>query len=158
MSNLKGWKLKNGTALSILRFLTEYDTDECILWPYATKGKYSGVGGDYGHRVVCEWLHGPGEGREVRHGRVDGTPCLSTLCINPRHVQWGDRSGQVADQKRHGTNPAGERNPMAKLTPYAVLWMRSHYQAGNRTYKEIGEMFGVSTMTAFRAIKGESWN
>jgi ribosomal protein S25 len=56
---------------------------------------------------------------------------------------------------RSGAKP-GEQNPMAKLTKELVLKMRD--EPRTLSYKKIGQKYGVSTMTAFRAITGVCWN
>jgi DNA invertase Pin-like site-specific DNA recombinase len=56
-----------------------------------------------------------------------------------------------ADQ---GVKIAG--NPMARLTRASVNQMRE-LRASGRTFKSIAKQFGVSAMTAHRAITGGSW-
>jgi hypothetical protein len=63
-----------------------------------------------------------------------------------------------ADKKIHGTTATGEKNPQAKLDRRSVEQMRAMYATGAWTYKRLASEFGVSTMTALRAVKGESWN
>lgn len=105
----------------------------------------------YVHRLVAAHVHGEGgDGQEVRH--LDGDR------FNNRHdnLAWGTRAENHADKRRHGTSPQGERNPMARLTRAAVAEMR-HARTTGETYRAIGERFGVSTMTAYRAVKEQSW-
>jgi predicted transcriptional regulator len=58
---------------------------------------------------------------------------------------------------RHGKTAKGERNPMAVLNVSIVADMRKVRADTGLYYKDIAERFGVSTMTAFRAITGRSW-
>lgn len=107
----------------------------------------------YLHRLVLEAFVGtaPG-GMEARH--LDGNRFNNTVS----NLAWGTRKENHADKRRHGTTAKGERNPQAKLTPEAVEQMRSMYASGGWTYKRLAAHFGVSTMTALRAVKGESWS
>lgn len=88
------------------------ETDDCILWPFAVR-KSSGYGAyDEGqeaskknydvHRYVCEKAHGPApENYETRH------LCSRKLCINPRHVLWGNHLMNMTDAKSHGALRGG---------------------------------------------------
>lgn len=132
-----------------------------VLRPSRT-GKYPSVGirrtdgrtrTHYVHRLVLEAFYGPpGAGQEARH--LDGDPTNNTLA----NLAWGTRHENHADKRVHGTSAAGERNPMAKLSRADVARMRATYAAGGWTYRRLGAEFGVSTMTALRAVKGESWS
>ena len=106
---------------------------------------------EYIHRLVCKAFHGESKGREVRH--LDG----SITNNSANNLAWGTKQENDADKFRHGTNPKGERNPQSKLTWNKVSEMRQFWQDGNETYGQIAARFGVSTMTAWRAIKRESW-
>jgi hypothetical protein len=75
-------------------------TDECIVWPFATTGH---GGNQYGivkydqidlatHRLVCMFQHGVSEDGWALHS------CHNSLCINPRHLYWGDRSQNMRDR------------------------------------------------------------
>lgn len=107
----------------------------------------------YIHRLVLESTYGPApEGMEARH--LDGNRDHNDL----GNLAWGTRKENHADKIRHGTTARGVRNPQARLTPTKVLAMREMYATGRHTYAELGAAFGVSTMTALRAIKKESWS
>jgi hypothetical protein len=88
------------------------ELDACILWPFARR-KSSGYGAydicEGGkktsldiHRHVCRLAHGePAPGEQAAHR------CGNKLCINPRHLYWGDALANMADAKRHGTLRGG---------------------------------------------------
>lgn len=106
----------------------------------------------YIHRLVLEAFFGEAPaGEEARH--MDGDRFNNRV----ENLQWGTRKENHADKIRHGTSARGERNPQAKLTRGSVERMRALYAAGGWTYKTLGAEFGVSTMTALRAVKGEAW-
>ena len=106
----------------------------------------------YLHRLICEAYYGPcPEGMECRH--LDGdrsNNMASNLC-------WGTKSENAADKEKHRTNPSGERNAMSKLTEATVREMRSYRAKTGESYAKIGDLFGVSTMTAYRAIVKKLW-
>lgn len=109
---------------------------------------------EYIHRLICAAFHGPqpSQDHEVRHLNGDH---LDNRAAN---LAWGTKHENEADRKRHGTTAVGERNPQAKLTLRAVEEMRACREGEAISYAKIAERFGVSTMTAYRAITGESWN
>lgn len=115
-------------------------------------------GGRYGriyiHRAVCQLFNGPAPepGMCVRH--------LDTNLHNNRssNLAWGTALDNAEDSKRAGKSPKGERNPMAKLTEALVSELRSSRKERGLTFKQLAQDFGVSTMTAYRAAMGQSWN
>lgn len=121
------------------------------------RGNYVSVtcclNGPYLHHVICEIFHGPRPTprHQVRH--LDGN-IHNNSAFN---LAWGTAIENAADKKRHGTDSAGERNGMAKLSRQAVDAMRQRYAESRLSFKRLGAEFGVSTMTAFRAVRGQSW-
>jgi hypothetical protein len=120
------------------------------------RGKYLAIGsvpqGPYVHQVMCETFHGPRPaGCEVRH--LDGNQSNNAA----DNLAWGSRKQNHADKRTHGTDNGGERNVNAKLTPRAVDEMRDLRAALGLSYRVIGQRFGVSTMTAYRAVSRQSW-
>lgn len=106
----------------------------------------------YLHRLVAEAWHGPcPEGHECRH--LNGDKFDNRF----GNLAWGTHSENAADTVRHGRSAAGARNPNAKLTPEQVQAMRRHRDLTGEPYAKIARRFGVSTMTAYRAIKEQSW-
>jgi len=117
--------------------------------PTGTK-KYKRV---YIHRAVCELFNGEpqGDGQQCRHLDGDLTNNSSG------NLAWGTAKDNAIDMARHGKTAKGERNPMAVLNVSIVADMRKVRADTGLYYKDIAERFGVSTMTAFRAITGRSW-
>lgn len=106
----------------------------------------------YLHRLICEAFHGPcPKGMECRH--LDGDKTNNAAS----NLAWGTKRQNENDRKTHGTIAAGERNPMAKLTRQKVSQMRKYRADTGESYRLIGLKFGVSAMTAFRAVAGQSW-
>lgn len=110
------------------------------------------AGREYIHRVVCELFNGaPEEGMQCRHLDGDKTNNkASNLC-------WGTAIENASDKVLHGTSGIGEKNPMAVLTRSKVDEMKAIRRESKAPYYKIAEQFGVSTMTAFRAVTGRAW-
>lgn len=107
---------------------------------------------EYLHRAVCEVFNGPSNGMaHCRHLDGDVANCAA------ENLAWGTPTENMADMKRHGRTAKGKRNPMAKLSPEKVADMRQIRLNTGAQYHAIAKQFGVSTMTAFRAITGEAW-
>lgn len=102
------------------------------------------------HRLVCETFHGIRSGLLVRH--LDGDRMNNRLS----NLAWGTGAENAADKVLHGTANHGEQNPQAKLTYEIVAKMRRD-RAEGKTFKAISQAYGVSPMTAHRAITGGSW-
>lgn len=106
----------------------------------------------YIHRLICEAFNGPcGAGMECRH--LDGNKKNNSF----DNLRWGVKAENERDKILHGTSPVGERNPMAKLTFFDVERMRDLRKSSGDSYAKIAKRFGVSTMTAFRAVTEKSW-
>lgn len=115
-----------------------------------SRGKYKRV---YIHRAICEIFNGPPkiENAQCRHldGNLENNSC--------ENLAWGSPQDNADDMKRHGKTAVGERNPMAILNMAQVLEMRKLREESGQSYKKIAKHYGVSTMTAFRAITGRAW-
>jgi hypothetical protein len=106
----------------------------------------------YIHEIVCSTFHGPRpSGQQVRH--LNGSRADNRAA----NLAWGTKAENEADKIAHGTTPKGERNPMARLNRGAVNRMRQIRAETGQSFAVIASSFGVSTMTAFRAITGENW-
>lgn len=75
--------------------------------------------------------------------------------MNPIHLSWKTRTGNVADAIVHGTWNHGETVHSAKLTEADVLEIRR--LAGTMLQREIGQMFGVGENTISRIIARKRW-
>lgn len=130
------------------------ETDECVLWEHhLTHDGYGRVYRDGRHRyvnlLVCEWCHGPNPG-----GMDAAHSCGVRNCVNPRHLSWKTRKGNMADQLLHGTRNVGERNPRAKLTWVQVDEIRAR-RAEPR--KALADEFGVTVAAIQHIQNGDSW-
>ena len=106
----------------------------------------------YLHRLICEAHNGPcPSGMECRH--LDGDKSNNAAS----NLAWGTRLENEQDKIAHGSIASGEANGMAKLTADQVRQMRSVRAETGDSYAKIAKSFGVSTMTAHRAINGKLW-
>lgn len=164
------WRLrKHGDPLGggtkkgdIPRFISEivlpHDSDECLFWPFGKSTQGYGqisINGkkNLANRYVCELAHGspPSPRHEAAHSCGNGRKG----CVNPKHLSWKTSKENKADKLLHGTHNRGERHNMAKLTEEQVRSILSI--RGEKTQKEIAEMYGVSEMTISRIYSGEAW-
>lgn len=106
----------------------------------------------YLHRLIAEAFLGPAEeGLVCRH--IDGDRRNNAA----DNLIWGTPSENSRDKRRHGTSPDGAHNPNARLTMDQVLRMRAMRAQTGKSYRLIAQQFGVTTMTAFRAVSAQSW-
>src|SRR5262245_27707446 len=122
------------------------DTDECILWPFATTRGYGHAWGGWVHARACEHAHGPAPpGTEACHA------CGNRACFNPRHLRWGTRQENVDDRARHGTTARGAK--LSKLSAEQVAEIR----ASDESNTVLAKRYGVNFTTITRIRKRERW-
>ena len=105
------------------------------------------------HRLVALTFVGsqPSSKHEVAHndGNVENN--------HFRNLRWDTRQQNIEDRRRHGTNPVGAKNPMAKLTAVQVSDIRERVLKGERVYALAPE-YGVSVATIYRIRNNEAWS
>jgi hypothetical protein len=103
------------------------------------------------HRVSWQLTYGPiPSGGEICH-RCDNPPC-----VRPDHLFLGDRAVNAADMAAKGR--AARIKPNAKLTVEQVRAMRERYAAGGISFSKLAAEFGVTAMTAHRAVTRQSFS
>lgn len=103
------------------------------------------------HRLVAFTFIGPAPSPDhlVAHG--DGTPTHNW----PDNLSWKTPKENTADRVLHGTDPAGERNPNARLTDLQVQLIRAHHNIGMTSKAVLSRLFGVSDAHLTRLIRGD---
>lgn len=104
------------------------------------------------HRLVATvFLPEPDPGNtEVAH--CDGNKKNNHVS----NLRWTDRKGNMADNIRHGTSPAGSRNAMAKLTEYGVANIRA-MSVGGMSRAAIAAHYNVSRATVDYILSRRTW-
>lgn len=74
--------------------------------------------------------------------------------LHPERMARGERNGSRLYPDRL---PRGEAQHLAKLTAERVIAMRAERTAG-ATYQQLGERYGVSPQTAWRACQRKTWH
>lgn len=132
--------------------------DECLIYPFWRRpdgyGQYEEQGRKVlAHRKVCELAHGEPHGAGLEAAHSCGKGHLG--CVNPRHLRWDSREGNMSDKVQHNTHARGERNWNARLTEADILEIRR--LALVMSYRQIGERFGIAKNTARLIAIGERW-
>ena len=142
----KGGGIARGSTQAFIDSAIQYDSDDCLLWPYSQNehgyGKTTVEGKTVrAHRVVCTIAHGnpPTAKHQAAHS------CGVKLCCNPAHLRWATRVENEADKLLHGTDQHGEKNHRVKLTARDVLEIRN--SIGNLSQGQLAEKYGVSRQT-----------
>jgi len=119
-------------------------------------GGYGMIERKKSHRVSWNLFNG-----EIPKGMNVLHKCDVRNCVNPDHLFLGTQKDNVLDmciKKRNKSNtPLGEKNHLSKLKGYQVFEMREIYARGGISYKKLAEKYGISAMTAFRAVTKQSW-
>lgn len=104
-------------------------------------------------RLVAMAFHGdpPTPRHEAAHW--NGVKADNT----PKNIRWATQEENMDDRFRHKTNPAGIRNPKARLTEEDVNLIRSHLMFGERK-ATLGRMFGVSGENVGDISTGKRWS
>ncbi len=107
------------------------------------------------HRVVYELAMGKALWPEL----FACHRCDVPFCINPAHIFPGTIQDNHADMIAKGRNEAtvGANHWNAKLDEAAVWDMRLRYIKGEATQKALANEYGVTGLTANKAIHCKSW-
>ncbi len=103
------------------------------------------------HRaVLMAWDRLPNLEEETRHlNDIPYDNRLENLC-------WGTREENVADKRRNGGLPIGERSGSHVLTEDQVLEIREKF-SGDMSSTDLSEEYGVSKNTILEIAKGNTW-
>lgn len=110
------------------------------------------------HRLVaCMFVVKPEGKTEVNH--IDGNKTNNDF----RNLEWVTSAENTAHAHRTGLIPkriymqGGEKNPSAKLTKEKVEEIRRMHSKGEKTTKELSELFEVHYVTIQRIVTKKSW-
>ena len=112
------------------------------------------------HRFVAYCKFGPAvfANECVRHANDTPTDNRWANLLLGTHKQ--NAQDMPPEKRRQRSSGAGERivELNRKLSPDSVRQMRQMRESNNTPYKKLAAMFGVTTMTAHRAVNKQSWS
>jgi len=137
----------------------EFDTEECIIWPFAQTTQGYGLVIINGvrclaHRVACAIVHG--EPLEPTMDAAHG-PCHNRLCFNPKHISWETRQENILDRYRDNIMLYGEAVKISKLTEEQVIEARKLYYEDKISQVSLAAKYQVGRTTIREAIHGKTW-
>ena len=135
--------LKSG---KLLRGFKKDKTSHLWIRLAGPKAKHFGVH----HLVLLAFVGPPPKGMESRH-YPDRDPANNRL----ENLSWATRATNVRDRKEHGTDNAGERHGMSKLTWNKVAMIRE--TGRSRSQQSIAEEFGVTRGLVGLILSGKIW-
>lgn len=152
-------RARNGEPLEWLLWALTQETDECLLWPFATMDNGYGVsdnrdstGSRLVHRFICDKTKGVcPPNHEAAHS------CRTQRCCNKRHLSWKLHPANEHDKIGHGTRLYGVKNHKAKLNETDVLFIKSELSKG-RSGRSLAQLFNVDPMTISFIKNGKNWN
>ncbi len=104
------------------------------------------------HLLVIRAFRGEApEGMQCAHG--DGDRSNARLS----NLRWTTAVENLSDRVKHGTHPAGSKNPRAKLTARKVANIRAAHAAGKRP-KELAKRYRVHPNTIWHITSKRQWN
>jgi len=142
------------------RFWSKVDkkgANDC--WPW-TAGTFGGRYGAFqidgrpvtAHRMAYSLSNG-----EVPDDKVVCHSCDNPLCCNPAHLFLGTHADNMEDKtekSRQYRPPTGEKNQNAVLFDLDRINIKTQYQSGRFSQRQLAEMYGVSLGTINRTVKG----
>ena len=123
-----------GRTEEAIKFAANFKSDACLIWPYAKSQSGYGRGWLDGrrvtaHRAVLSLASGV-DYDDQRDACHNPTTCNNPSCVNPAHLRWADKSENMFDKAKAGTNPTGERSNNAKLKDEDAVSIRAAYERG----------------------------
>lgn len=145
-----------------LRDHANYDSDECLKWPFGgiRKNKLN-YGSAYlnkasmpASRAMCIVAHGEPPADRLYHAAHScGNGHLG--CVNPRHLRWATPKENAEDTKAHGRHLEGTKAYGVKLNEANVREIRS--LEDQFTHSALGRKFGVSRKCISKVLARATW-
>jgi predicted XRE-type DNA-binding protein len=163
MSGKKNPRTRTPEHIAALFWAKVYKMDNgCWEWQAHINASGYGV---FGSGVVGTWLAHRFAWSLERGAIPEEICCLhrcdNARCVNPNHLFLGTRLDNNQDRavKGRGRNgiQVGENNNYAKLTEQSVREMRSLYEQGHLSQREIGLCFSVTQPTVSRIVRRLGW-
>lgn len=133
------------------------DDDECWVWQATTTRGYGRFSIEAtprpAHRVAYRLeVEEPGDDLVLHH-------CDNRACVNPNHLYLGDQEDNMEDMFERGRNNhvSEEEHPQSKLTRKAVSHIKWDLEETDKTHRELGERYDVSSTTIGEISRGATW-
>jgi hypothetical protein len=107
------------------------------------------------HRVAYELANGPiPEGLNVLHNCPGGD---NPACVNPEHLFLGTLGDNNTDRDTKGRSAKGTDLPNAKLNETRVRAIRTRYEAGGITQRQLAEEHRVHEAVICNVVNRKTW-
>jgi len=83
--------------------------------------------------------------------------CDNPPCINPAHLFLGTTADNAADKVAKGRQLRGESLAWSRLTEERVREIRERHKAGDVTFRQLAELYGISFNAIRCAIRRHTW-
>jgi len=149
---------RRNEAREFLEQAVRSNTDECILWPYATNPSgypLINIPGEssLAHRVVLKRVKGPAPGGKP-YACHEPLICNNPGCINHKHLDWKSQQSNCDDQVKAKTKTQiGASHSQAKLTEADVVAIRND----KRWPRFVAKDYSVSSQTIIDIRNRRSW-
>ena len=150
--------IRRGAPMQWLLAHVNYSGGECLLWPFQRNNSGYATISQMGKkrsaaRIMCNMAYGSPRSASDDTAHSCGKGHLG--CINPRHLSWKTRAGNMQDAIDHGTSAKGTKNPQSSLNEDDVRAIRA--LKGRLMYKEIAPIFGITPSAVGLIMRGERW-
>ena len=148
-------------SISLPYFLSaikSHNSDECLIWPFATDGGGYGMLSFEGrlvkvHRLAFKIAHGHWPTPKGCHS------CDTPPCFNFRHIFEGTQTQNLQDASNKGRTTRGEECHSSKLSPHLVLQIRAEYIRADRQCGcgGLARKYNVCVATIRDIVKRKIW-
>ncbi len=136
--------------------IPSWDSDLCLLWPYANIKGYAAIRIDGKTEYVCRLIC-PGSPTPEKPNVLHSCGRGAEGCVNIRHLRYGSQQDNCDDREVHGTVNRGTRNGRHILTPEEVKEVRRLLASG-MLQREVADVFGVSRGCVKDISTGANWS
>src|SRR5882762_3970114 len=132
----------------LAKTIAEYDSDECLLWPFHTDrngyGRVRPPLKEYGritfgaHRLAFKFKYGHWPEHLGTHS------CYTPGCINPKHIKDGTNASNQKEKADRARSVRGTDQKGAKLTDEIVRNIKREYKPRKMGFHRLANKYGVT--------------